>query len=326
MVPAKIRCVPKGRWPRSRAAAIAGAAFVLVFLPWPAEARRQAPASVVAGKGIDLDQLAARSLAASDEYTKVFRNLTAEETKVIEVFRATGEVEKRQEVVSDLLVYQSQASRDASVVLTEYRDVRLVNGKAVKNRSERALTLLTKAASADSLDKELEAINRETHRYEFRRHLRGYTITQRAVPKPSDMFHVEVTGREQIAGRDVLVIAYRQMKINPAFRSSLPVPKDLRNVPQLNRGRLWIDAETCQLWRSEWELVVAAMPEPYVLTHAETTYVPSRFGILLPERIVFEWRQPFARLKNRQPAFEIRERTTFTYGPFRRFAVATEER
>ena len=78
----------------------------------------------------------------------------------------------------------------------------------------------------DTLDKELEAINRETHRYEFRRHLRGYTITQRAVPKPSDMFHVAVTGREQIAGRDVLVIAYRQMKINPAFRSSLPVPKD----------------------------------------------------------------------------------------------------
>ena len=42
----------------------------------------------------------------------MFRNLTAEETKVIEVFRATGEVEKRQEVVSDLLVYQSQASRE----------------------------------------------------------------------------------------------------------------------------------------------------------------------------------------------------------------------
>ena len=83
---------------------------------------------------------------------------------------------------------------------TEYRDVRLVNGKAVDNRGERALTLLTKAARADSLDKELEAIDRETGRYEFRRHLRGFTISQAAVPKPSDMFHVEVAGRDQIAG------------------------------------------------------------------------------------------------------------------------------
>lgn len=40
---------------------------------------------------------------------------------------------------------------------------------------------------------------------------------------------------------------------------------------------------------------------------------------------MFEWRQPFARLKNGQPAFGMSERTTFTYGAFKRFDVATEE-
>ncbi len=72
-------------------------------------------------------------------------------------------------------------------------------------------------------------------------------------------------------------------------------------------------------------LVVAATPEPYVLTHAESEYGASRFGVLVPERIVFEWRQPFARLKNGQPAFSMSERATFTYGAFKRFDVATEE-
>ncbi len=300
--------------------------LILVFLLRPADARSQAPAPAGAPEQrIDLHELATRSLTAVEEYKKAFRNLTAEETKVIEVFRPAGDIEKRREIVSDLLVYQSHSPRDGKAVTTEYRDVRQVNGKAVDKRGERALTLLTKAARAGSLDKELEAIDRETWRYEFRRHLRGSTISQAAVPKPSDMFHVEVAGREQIAGRDVIVVVYRQTKVGPAGRSNLRVPKELQDVPQLPRGRLWLDAETYQLRRSIWELVVAATPEPYVLTHAESEYGPSRFGILVPERIVFEWRQPFARLKNGQPAFGMSERTTFTYGAFKRFDVATEE-
>ena len=322
-----MRCTTKGRWQSSRAAAVAGGALILVFPLRPADARPQAPAPAAATveHGIDLDDLAARSLTAVEEYMKTFRSLTAEETKVIEVFKPTGEIEKRREIVSDLLVYQSQSSRDGKPAVTEYRDVHLVNGKAVKNRSERALTLLTKAATSDSLDKELEAIDRETRSYEFRRHLRGFTIVQRAVPTPTDRFDVEVAGREQIAGRNVIVVVWRQTKVDLARRSNLPVPKELQNIPELPRGRLWLDAETYQLRRSVWELVVATTSEVYVLTHAEHEYGPSRFGILVPERIVFEWRQPFARLKNGQPAFGMSERTTFTYGVFRRFDVATEE-
>ncbi len=320
------RRTAKARWQSQRAAAVAGGALFHLLLLQTAHAQSQPSAAVVAAeKGIDLDEMTARSRAGVEEYMKAFRSLTAEETKVTEVFRPTGEIEKRREVVSDLLVYQSQSRPDGKAVVTEYRDVHLVDGKAVKNRSERALSLLTKAGSADSLDKELEAIDRETRRYEFRRHLRGFTISQVAVPKSSDGFRVEVAGREQLAGHDVIVVVYRQTKLRRAGRSNLPVPKQWQDVPQLPRGRLWLDAETYQLRRSEWELVVAAAPEVYVLTHALQEYGPSRFGILVPERIVFEWRQPFARLKNGQAAFGMSERTTFTYGAFKRFDVATEE-
>jgi hypothetical protein len=71
---------------------------------------------VAAEKGIDLDEMTVRSRAAVEEYMKAFKSLTAEETKVTEVFRPTGEIEKRREVVSDLLVYQSPSRPDGKAV------------------------------------------------------------------------------------------------------------------------------------------------------------------------------------------------------------------
>ena len=137
---------------------------------------------------------------------EAFRNLVAEETKTIEVFDASGKVEKRRQIVSDLLAYRSPRDGRAT---TEYRDVRVVDGKVIEHRRERAMKLLTRASSEKSLEKELEAINRETYRYEFRRHLRGYTIGQSVVLKRHRAaFHVETVGREQMDGRDVVVLDY----------------------------------------------------------------------------------------------------------------------
>src|SRR5262245_4582099 len=110
---------------------------------------------------LDADRLVARFLATTDEYEKTFQNLVAEETKVIEVFDDSGGVEKRRVIVSDLLVYRSPGVGRAP---TEYRDVKAVDGKAIENRRERAMKLLTRAAAAKSPEKELEAINEETHR------------------------------------------------------------------------------------------------------------------------------------------------------------------
>jgi hypothetical protein len=314
------------RWYRIAAwSAVLGLVLALAWRPVGAR-----PHALVASGGVQsdipLEQLLARYFAATDEYEQAFRNLVAEETKTIEVYRASGEIEKRREIVSELLVYRS--TRPGTDATVEYRDVRSVDGKAVKQRGERALKLLMNAARAGSLDKELEAIDRETSKYEFHRNVRGMSIYQRDLPKAwLAAFQVDQVGREQIAGRDVAVIDFRQTTVVPALASSLLLPREFGNPPELVRGRLWLDAETGQPWRIVWELVVRhpASPDPLAIVRRESTYVRSRLGPLVPERIVFDWLMRFSHPKNGPPSFGLSERTTFSYGAFRRFDVATSE-
>ncbi len=272
---------------------------------------------------VDVEQLVTRFLATTDEYEKTFQNLVAEETKTIEVFDNAGKMEKRRLMVSDLLVYRSPGDGRAT---TEYRDVKAVDGKVIENRRERAMKLVTRAAGAKTLEKELEAIHRETSQYEFHRQLRGYTIHQGGVFKRhSAAFAVTMAGRERMSGRDVVVLDYKQTAHIPGFL--LPLPKEFGNAPRRHRGRLWLDAETGQSWREVWELIAShpAVAEPLVMLREERVYNPSRFGILVPQRIVFEWFLRFSHPKKGQPTFELAERTTFTYDAFRRFDVTTGE-
>ena len=91
------------------------------------------------------------------------------------------------------------------------------------------------------------------------------------------------------------------------------------------RGRLWLDAATYQLRRSRFEFagVHPALPAPIQLVGIESTYVESRFGILVPERIVVEF---YENLKSKaKPVFARAARTTYTYGAFRQFGVTTDE-
>jgi hypothetical protein len=188
--------------------------------------------------------------------------------------------------------------------------------------------LLTKAATADNVHKELAAIARETQRYEFNAHIMGLTIHQGMVLKGyRDSFAVEWAGRDQIAGRDVVVIDYRQTGPVPSRGYELNLPREFGKPQLVHRGRLWLDAETFQLRRHVWELLAPhpATPDPILMLRQEAVYAQSRFGILAPERIVFEFLLHFSHPKNGPPSFALSERTTFTYGGFRRFDVATEE-
>jgi hypothetical protein len=276
--------------------------------------------------GIDVESLVTRYITSAEQYQKTLQNLTAPETKTLELFRPSGELDKRREIVSDLVVYR--ASRDGKDVVTEYRDVRAVDGKLVKGGPERALTLLTRASKAESLEKELEAINRETFRYEFRqRHLRNLAIVQDPIPqRRRTTVRFEWRGREQIAGHAVVVVGYRDTEPSPT--TQLPLPKEFGAPAFFHQGQLWLDADTGQLRRSVHEIVVRhpATSELLVLIHSEITYGPSDFGIFVPQRIVWEWMSHFSHPKNGQPSFALAERATFTYSAFKRFNVATDER
>ena len=66
-----------------------------------------------------------------------------------------------------------------------------------------------------------------------------------------------------------------------------PKLRGKKRVSALNRP----DAKTAQLRRERWEFVGIhpALPQPVTLIRLEAAYAESRFGILVPERVVFEW-------------------------------------
>ena len=57
---------------------------------------------------------------------------------------------------------------------------------------------------------------------------------------------------------------------------------------------------------------------------SESNYVESRFGILVPDRIIVEW---YVNRKSKaKPTLARAARTTYTYGAYKQFRVATDER
>ena len=301
-------------------------AVVLCLATLDAGGQATAPATVPSAA--EIDRIVTRVLESSAAYLQTFRNLTAEETKDLEQFDKSGRVNKRRRIVADLLVYQ--AARGAEPV--EYRDVREVDGKPVKQRSERALTILQRAMSAASLERELQVIGRESQRYDFNYHVGGLTINQGSLgSKFRSAYRVDWVGREQLDGHDVVVLDYRlttPMLLSSPFLAGLDkglFPSFGANAADI-RGRIWADATTFQLRRDRWQIVALnpALPDPLIFLKRESTYGESRFGILTPQRILYDFHGRTGGTKQK-PSITLTARITFTYGAFRRFDVATDE-
>lgn len=295
-----------------RAATIVLGWFVLV-------SASQVPATPPAA---DVERMVARFFDTADQYQRTFRNLTAEETRLNEVFHQDGRLRRRREITADLLVYVSARAAEDAV---EYRDVKSVDGKAIGRRDRRALDLITRAANARSVEQELRLISRESQRYDFDHHVGGLTIGQVANTMRKEL-RFDWAGREQVGGHDTLGVTFRQVVPTPEFSGISRHYREMGATSFFVRGRLWLDASTFQLRRSRWEVagVHPGVPEPTTVISADHAYTDSRFGILVPSRIVFEWLESPKRSKAK-PTFTLAARTTFTYGAFRRFEVATEE-
>ena len=200
----------------------------------------------------------------------------------------------------------------------------MVDGKPVAQRGKRALDLITRAITRGSLEEELRLINEEGKRYDFNRHVGGFTISQTPRSTMRDDFRFNWVGPAQLNGHDVIELEYRQV-VPRAQYGIERVYKGMGITSYVERGHLWLDAATYQLRRSRWEIagVHPALPAPIQLVGSESTYVESRFGILVPQRIVFEW---YENQKSKaKPGFALVARMTFTYGAFRQFGVTTDE-
>ena len=210
----------------------------------------------------EIDQWIARYKATGDAYAKVFLNLVAEETKVIETFDSSGRLTKRREIVSDLLVYQP--SRSSGGQTTELRDVRSVDGKPVNNRYKRILDLIRQAGKTDSLEKELARIKDEGQRYDG-----GCSVNNTTVHPSSFAFHdnfrFEWVGRDRIGGSEVVIIDYRE--VGPSMIELSSYYKRMGLSAVFVRGRLWLDATSSQLRQERAEIagVYPAVSEPVTI-------------------------------------------------------------
>jgi len=257
-------------------------------------------ASLVTPLQADIDVLVTHFVTTAEKYQKVFLNLTAEETRLVEIFDQSGRLDKRREIVSDLVVYEP--SRD-SAETTEYRDVRSVDGKPIKKQGTRALDLLRQASQSNSIKKELEIINRESGRYDLNYRLIGATNQYGLMLQKREKFRVEWAGRDQVGGHDVVVLDYQQLA--PSREGFNPEAFKLFGFSTIfSRGRLWIDAATSQLRQERWELagIHPALREPVTFLRREATYTESPFGILVPESVAFDWYWPSKHTKNELPS------------------------
>jgi|GEM_PF-1470276 len=269
------------------------------------------------------------------EYRETFKNLTAEETRTTEVFDRWGNVEKRRSIVSDLIIYEVESGPRKGEI-SEYINVREVDGKPVKDRDKRALSLFKRLERANSVEKELEKIKEESLRYDEEISVYNVTLSPTVVLQQNARvsFEFAEAGRERLGDREAVVVRYHQIADTPAVDFKVKAPDLLRpSGPPRCRGTLWIDAETRRVLKSVEELVIE--PErvtgPLKVLYHEAEYRPSEFGIAIPERIVYVSYSPaFSKTEllklsksGGKVEAKVRESKRFTieYRNFKRFDV-----
>jgi hypothetical protein len=269
-----------------------------------------------------LEEFTRRASLSVSEYKAKFKDLTADEDQKVEEYDSQGKLKRQRRIVSELVIYQSQL--DISMT-AEYRNVHSVDGVAVAKREERLMNLFGRLAKVDSVKKELDRINRESRRYDLGYSFYGMTLNQ-GLPldeKRRPSFQFTVVSREQINGRNVVVLQYQQVAQTPHITFKFSLPDKLKGAEALYRGRLWVDAETTQLWREERDIVLRhpSFGDPLILMRFEFDYASSRFGILTPHRIVISTYNRGRTGANKVPELVLGGQVSFEYGAFRRFEV-----
>lgn len=275
----------------------------------------------------EVEELIRRARLGVSEYRAKFKDLTADEVQQVEEYDGAGKLKRQRRIVSELIIYQSQLDASATA---EYRNVREVDGKAVAKREERLVNLFKRLAKSDSVKKELDRVSRENQRYAHRYSMDGGTLNQGELLHESlrASFQFTDAGRERVNGREVIVLQYQQVKQDPGVSLKFDsLPSALKGSEPLYRGRLWLDAETAQIWREEREATLrhSSWNQPLVLFRFEFEYGDSSFGILTPRRIVWISNDNGRTGANKLPELLPGGKVTFEYGSFRRFDVGSPD-
>ena len=277
----------------------------------------------------DLNNILDRASKRVEEYRTLFKDLTAEETKTTEVFSRRGEVTEKKVVLSDFFVYQSRFNDQA---IYEYRPARSINAKPVANREENVQKFFNKLARADTAEKEGEILFEENRKGHLRYYYFHLTLHPAgAFYEQSQRYNdFEIIGREEIEGRETIIIAYTRKDTWPLSPRELigkRMASDFKSGILRSRGRYWMDAESARMLRAENEdtLEFNDTKEPLVAIRRLYEYAPSSYGITTPKRIVIDLFLDSWREKDGARRLSRDCRITYEYGPFQRFNVTSKE-
>lgn len=248
----------------------------------------------------DLNEILQNANLQAQKYTEEFKNLLADETKTFETYDKNGKLKKSTVIESNFFVLQSEKRGN---VTSEYRSVTKVDGKSVGDSEKRSADLFEQIAKAKSPAEELERIQKESSRYDKNIEISGFTLIQAPNLDESlrPFFEFKMLATETIDGREVFILGYRQTKQSPNISINqknsaqnglninveVDLPDSFNKSDAFLRGKLWIDAETFQIWREEREVAAEKDKKLIVLQRTVFEYQPSEYGILLPKQITF---------------------------------------
>jgi hypothetical protein len=273
-----------------------------------------------------LDEVLREASKRRREYVEAFRNLTADETKITEIFDGDGRPGKRRKQLAHFLVYQSRFDGGGA---TEYRFVREVDDKPVNDQLGRAEKLFNRLADSKTPASEYKKLRDENMRHTLRYYRWNMTLhpAGQLEEKNWSLYSYEIAGREGVGDRETIVVTYRGKALRESKAGG--VLRDFKDPQVGDRGRVWLDATTFQIrrWENEWIVRHKETGEILVYIRDEMQFAPSEFGILVPEKIVASF---FDKLRYKSNADEppralLGGRITYTYGPFKRFNITSRE-
>jgi hypothetical protein len=262
-------------------------AYIIVF--WALCLLSFASASGQKLSDSELKTFLTKASEKTSEYSNVFKNLTVEEIKFFETFDKDGKLKSRKTVLSDLIVYEPANGEDK---LGEYRNVREVDGRKIKNSEKRTVKIFAELANAKSFAEELKKLNKESSRYDENLSVYGIAFLQ-SIPLASGLissFKFEEIGRENVEGKEALVIKFQQTTANPNINFKINAPDYFEISNTFYRGTVWLDWQNHRILRLVTELTAesAKFTEPFVTLRQEYYYQPSDFQIYTPRKIVSE--------------------------------------
>ncbi len=249
---------------------------------------------------IDLEKFLDRAYQATIQYQETFKNLVSEELRTYDYFRKDGTLEDSRKIRSIFIVYQSPKNN----AIAEFRNVIEFNGKNVAREDKDIVKFFEKLSKSDSNEEEIKRLRKEADRFDGKTHAYGMTLSEAFILhrlyRPS--FEFKILGKDKIEGHDVIIVEYNQTKENLRISVNatneerkkepngigfnlLDLPDRFRPTNPRLHGKLWLDAETAQLWRNDFTVSIqpAVFSKPIISSEFSYQYQSGEYGILLPK-------------------------------------------